>query len=108
MIFLLAEAITPNGSGLAKFLKPIIEIQMPKVEGYTDEQIFEIATKFAKETNRVYIAEALEKLLAEAQNKVLEILSSPVLADEVCVCLYAEPKYLGKECPKCGKRVTSG
>lgn len=48
---------------------------MPNVEGYTDEQIFEIATKFAKESNRVYIAEAIERLIDEAQSKVLEILS---------------------------------
>lgn len=47
---------------------------MPKVEGYTEQDIFAIAGQFAAETNRVYIAEHLEKLLAEAQNKVLAVL----------------------------------
>jgi len=53
---------------------------MPKVEGYTDEQIFEVATRLSKETNRVYIAEALEKLLAEAQSKVLESTLKPTVS----------------------------
>lgn len=53
---------------------------MKKVEGYTEQDIFAVATEFAKEDNRVYIAEKLERLLAEAQGKVLDILAEPVIA----------------------------
>ena len=49
---------------------------MPKVEGYTDEEIFAIAKRYAKETNPVYIAEWLEQTLFNAQNEVLKIIAN--------------------------------
>ncbi len=52
---------------------------MPKVEGYTDAEIFAIAKKYAKETNPVYIAEWLEQTLAIAQSNVIRIMEDEVI-----------------------------
>lgn len=77
---------------------------MPTVIGYTDDEIFKIATKFASETNRVYIAEQLEAILADAQSKSLDFLADTRAASEdVCVHEWDEGSHNVFRCKKCGK-----
>lgn len=45
-----------------------------KVIGYSVDDIFEIAKKFAQESNPVYIASDLENLLRNAQSNALDYL----------------------------------
>ncbi len=43
---------------------------MKDIIGFSEEEIFKTATILSKETNRVYIAERLEKIIKIAQNRV--------------------------------------
>lgn len=46
-----------------------------KTKGYTKEEIIVIADKFAMEVNPLYMREFIEKLIAEAQTKVENVLA---------------------------------